>query len=128
MPAASWMETPACSRLTAHELYELVERAGLLTSELATNSVCHTKGPAAVRLHWRHHALRVSMWDPCPTLPAPVRAVRDDEPTGRGLLLLDVLADRWGGCAIGEGPWAPGGKTLWFELSLGGGTPPVLAA
>ncbi len=37
--------------LAAHGLDELTYRAELLASELATNSVRHTKGPAAVRLH-----------------------------------------------------------------------------
>lgn len=119
--------------LAAHELGELTERAELLTSELATNSVRHTTGPASVRLHWLNPALRVSVWDPCPELPAPCggtgRHGSLDADSGRGLRLLDVVADRWGGCAIGDGPWGPGGKTVWFELVLGGDPePPVLAA
>ncbi|MGW0559679.1 ATP-binding protein [Streptomyces sp. NPDC003016] len=32
---------------------------------------------------------------------------------GRGLLLVRLCADKWGGCPIGAGP---GGKLLWFEL------------
>ncbi|WP_413103416.1 hypothetical protein [Streptomyces sp. Inha503] len=54
-----------------------------------------------------------------------------DGPLRRGLFILDVLADRWGGCAIGEEPFGLGGKTLWFELSWGGPPPapvPALAA
>jgi anti-sigma regulatory factor (Ser/Thr protein kinase) len=112
--------------LDAHELGELLERAELLTSELATNSVRHTKGPAAVRLQWLHPKLRVSVWDPSPDLPTRCGSgvagpsAPPDADNGRGLLLLDVFADRWGGCSIGEGPWGPGGKTIWFELTLGG--------
>jgi anti-sigma regulatory factor (Ser/Thr protein kinase) len=36
--------------LDAHGLAPLVDRAELLASELATNSVRHTKGPASVLL------------------------------------------------------------------------------
>ncbi len=112
--------------LTAHDLVELSYRAELLTSELATNSVRHTKGPAAVRLHWLHPVLRVSDWDMSPDLPKPQRdgvSVYDED--GRGLAILELVADRWGGCAIGEGQYGPGGKTIWFELAIADGPPPL---
>ncbi|MCX5367797.1 ATP-binding protein [Streptomyces sp. NBC_00103] len=116
--------------LTAHGLAELVDRAVVLTSELATNSVRHTMGPAFVRLHWLNPVLRVSVWDMGPDLPSlpPPRAVPADAYSGRGLLILDLLADRWGGCGTGEGPYGPAGKTIWFELALPPGPPPALAA
>jgi hypothetical protein len=53
---------------------------------------------------------------------------RADSEDGRGLVILDLVADRWGGCAIGEGPYGPGGKTIWFELTLDGGPPPTASA
>ncbi|MFJ9032513.1 ATP-binding protein [Streptomyces sp. NPDC102274] len=106
--------------LAAHGLVELAYRAELLASELTTNSVRHTKGPASVRLHWTFPVLRVSVWDMSPDLPEPrhLRRPRRDADSGRGLVILDLVADRWGGCAIGEGPYGPGGKTIWFELAL----------
>lgn len=127
--------------LDAHGLLELTDRAELLTSELATNSVRYSKGPASVRLQWLHPVLRVSVWDMSPDLPPALPGslgVRPPWPEvdadgGRGLLILDAVADRWGGCAIGEGPYGRGGKTLWFELALstsppGGGPASALAA
>ncbi|WP_243740546.1 ATP-binding protein [Streptomyces sp. 8K308] len=116
--------------LTHHGLDELTDRAEVLTSELATNAVCHTTGPASVSLTWAHPTLRVSVWDACPTLPAmlPDAALPLDAVGGRGLFLLDRLADRWGGCAIGDGPWGPGGKTLWFKLLLGNAESAAAAA
>ncbi|MGW0980388.1 ATP-binding protein [Streptomyces xiamenensis] len=126
---------PRIARLTlrtvlhAHGLTELTDRAELLTSELACNAVCHTGGAASVQLHWRHPVLRVSVWDTSPALPdtpgTPRPAPPPDSHNGRGLLLLDALADHWGGCALEDGPWGPGGKTVWFELRL---TPPEPAA
>ncbi|MFF3503091.1 ATP-binding protein [Streptomyces sp. NPDC003247] len=117
---------PGIARLTlravlaAHGLAGLVDRAELLTSELATNSVRHTKGPAFVRLHWLDPVLRISVWDMSPDLPplAPPLAVPADADGGRGLLILDLLADRWGGCGTDDGPYRPAGKTVWFELAL----------
>ncbi|MER7101061.1 hypothetical protein ABT383_15485 [Streptomyces humidus] len=67
-----------------------------------------------------------------PDLPAPPPSPRPVADTcavgGRGLLILDLLADRWGGCGTGEGPYGPAGKTIWFELALPPGPPPALAA
>ncbi|MFK4212645.1 ATP-binding protein [Streptomyces sp. NPDC030920] len=105
--------------LGAHELTELCYRAELLTSELTTNSVRHAQGPAGVRLQWRHPVLRVSVWDLSPDLPKPYRpAVGPEAEAGRGMAILELVADRWGGCAIGEGELGSGGKTIWFELAL----------
>lgn len=118
--------------LALHELGELAERAELLASELATNSVRYTKGPASVRVEWLHPALRVSVWDPAPGLPVVCGGPRPGPPAdadhGRGLLLLDLLADRWGACPLGDSPWGPGGKTIWFELLVGDGQPQAVAA
>ncbi|MCX4734901.1 ATP-binding protein [Streptomyces sp. NBC_01363] len=106
--------------LGAHELAELSYRAELLTSELTTNSVRHTKGPAAVRLQWRHPVLRISVWDMSPDLPKPYAPpIAPHAEAGRGMAILELVADRWGGCAIGEGALGPGGKTVWFEFALG---------
>ncbi|MEU6388997.1 ATP-binding protein [Streptomyces sp. NPDC046939] len=108
--------------LDAHGLVQLSDRAELLMCELATNSVRHTKGPAFVRFQWLHPVLRVSAWDMSPDLPplpgSKPAPVAEEAVGGRGLLILDAVAERWGGCAMGEGPYGPGGKTLWFELSV----------
>ncbi|SFD15864.1 ATP-binding protein [Streptomyces aidingensis] len=106
--------------LLHHGLEQLSYRAALLTTELVTNSVRYTEGPASVRVTWRSPELRVSVWDTSPDLPPGCGGPRPlpsaDSETGRGLLLLDVYADRWGGCALGSTPWGSGGKTIWFEL------------
>ncbi|GAA2099737.1 hypothetical protein GCM10009801_71670 [Streptomyces albiaxialis] len=108
--------------LAAHGIGELAEKAALLMTELATNSVQHCKGSALVTLLWLCPVLRVSVWDRGPDLP-PFGTPVVPEPyadTGRGLLILDALADRWGGCGMEEGPRGPGGKTVWFELAAPG--------
>lgn len=119
--------------LTAHGLDELTDRAELLASELATNSVRHTKSPAAVQLQWRYPVLRVIVHDMSPDLPEPGPVPSDGADGGRGLLILDAVADRWGGCSVTASPYERLGlgKTIWFELSLDRGDgppPPALAA
>jgi anti-sigma regulatory factor (Ser/Thr protein kinase) len=108
--------------LAAHGLREMAGRAELLTSELATNAVRYADGPAGVRLTWLHPVLRISVWDTNPQIPAPLKPPPDLD-SGRGLLILEVFADRWGGCAMGEEVFGLGGKTIWFELTLGRGRP-----
>jgi hypothetical protein len=104
-----------------------------LASELATNSVRHTNSPAAVQLQWRYPVLRVIVHDMSPDLPELGPPPPRDADGGRGLLILDAVADRWGGCSVTASPYErPGlGKTIWFELSLDRGDgppPPALAA
>ncbi|MGA4839460.1 hypothetical protein [Streptomyces sp. G45] len=53
-----------------------------------------------------------------PALPGQSSPAGPHADGGRGLLILDTVADRWGGCMIGERPHGPCGKTLWFELAL----------
>jgi anti-sigma regulatory factor (Ser/Thr protein kinase) len=121
---------PAVARTTlkavlgAHGLGEFNDRAELLTSELTTNAVRYSFGPATMRLRWANPVLRVSVLDTCPVFPLPLAQDRPDAEGGRGLLILDLLADAWGGCSLGEALFGVGGKTIWFELVLGGGDPP----
>lgn len=85
--------------------------AVLLVSELVTNAILHGRGPLELRARPSGSALRVEVHDADPRTPPTLSA--DLEPTddgGRGLHLVDILADRWG--------WAESadGKVVWFEL------------
>jgi len=98
----------------------------LMTSELATNAICHSGTGFEMSL----------MADPADGF---IRVeVRDEgggevvrhvpgtyEGTGRGLQIVDQLADRWGWRPADDGP----GKSVWFELnthlSHGAGSPDV---
>ncbi|MFI9741391.1 SpoIIE family protein phosphatase [Streptomyces sp. NPDC052494] len=93
-------------------LPELADDAELLTGELLVNVLLHTEGGAVLTLE---------------VLPEPVRRVRlsvqdrssawprrrtpgEAATSGRGLLLLDALASRWGVEPRGEG------KAVWCEI------------
>jgi anti-sigma regulatory factor (Ser/Thr protein kinase) len=113
--------------LATHSLDELAERAEILTSELATNAVRYTTSPAIVSLTWLHPTLRVCVWDASPKLPTLAEPT-PEAVNGRGLWLLEALADRWGSRATDDGPWGPGGKTTWFELLLADKEPAAVSA
>ena len=92
---------------------ELLELVVLLTSELVTNAVVHGLGPVQLRLIDDGPRLRVEVSDGETTsLPLESRRPAPVEASGRGLLIVDRLADRWG-CRQRR---TPPGKVVWFEL------------
>ncbi|WP_221348437.1 ATP-binding protein [Streptomyces beigongshangae] len=113
--------------LTVHGLIGLTDVAELLAAELVSNAVCHTKGPAALRLRWRDEILRIGAWDGDPEPPRPAPSVSDlagagagagagaETESGRGLALVQACADVWG--------WHPlskdGGRSKYVWCDLG---------
>ncbi|MER7405084.1 ATP-binding protein [Streptomyces sp. NPDC000070] len=88
------------------------EDAVLLVSELVGNAVRHTGARVfGLRLDRRRGWIRVEVRDPSRGLPClmPVQAM---DISGRGLFLVDKLADRWGVDLL------PRGKTTWFEMRV----------
>jgi anti-sigma regulatory factor (Ser/Thr protein kinase) len=85
----------------------VVPTVELLVSELVTNAVMHTTGPISIRLLLQTD-IRCEVIDSSRTLPVRAEADLLDE-QGRGLLLVDELARRWGTQT------RPGGKLVWFE-------------
>ncbi|MET9293994.1 ATP-binding protein [Streptomyces sp. NPDC003077] len=112
--------TTARTILQHYRMAELVDRAELLTSELATNAYRHTQGPAVVRFAWRNDVLRITVWDSSTRLPLMPCADQWDE-RGRGLFLVTHCADRWGSRPLG-GSLRARGKVVWCELD-GGAAP-----
>ncbi|MGW7412400.1 ATP-binding protein [Streptomyces sp. NPDC054863] len=89
--------------------------AELLTSELVTNALIHTESDAELHATLAASKLRVEVHDHLSRLPEPRPAGRDESTHGRGLLLVQSLADAWGVRMQGHGP----GKVVWFELDGG---------
>ncbi|MFC8239348.1 ATP-binding protein [Streptomyces chartreusis] len=99
----------------------LADRAALIVTELIANASRHTPCSEIRLTVARPDAtrLRVGVVDREPArLPILSQAADDDE-SGRGLLLVDAVADRWGYDLHGSGrrPW---GKEVWAELRAGG--------
>lgn len=90
-----------------------VGTVALLATEAMTNAVRHGPpgGPVDVEVERADGVVRVAVTDRSPALPV----VLDVEPTalgGRGVMLIDRLAHRWG-----VDP-EPDGKTVWFEVAV----------
>jgi anti-sigma regulatory factor (Ser/Thr protein kinase) len=86
----------------------------ILVSELFTNGVKHG-GPGdriRLELELRSDCVHVEIGDRGRGFePAPVTMPGEDATSGRGLALVDRLAERWGVARNGE-------SHVWFELPL----------
>jgi hypothetical protein len=88
----------------------------LCVSELLTNVIVHLGEGTPVRVRLARTddgRTRLEVTDPDPYSWLILRRATSDDETGRGLLLLDAVAVRWGVVQ------APGGKTVWCELREG---------
>ncbi|MEV0782653.1 ATP-binding protein [Streptomyces sp. NPDC050423] len=97
----------------------LAETLILLISELVTNAVVHTGCPAVLRMLFgstgapgNAGTVRVEVAD-ASCRPPQQRHAEGEDTGGRGLELVDGLADRWG--------WQPegAGKRIWCEVDRG---------
>ncbi len=92
---------------------DMVDLVELLTSELATNAVLHGGGDTvSIIVVWDEPKLRVEVRDQSPLAPQARTSFSAEAATGRGMLLVSELADKWG---TTEHPGD--GKTVWFELA-----------
>ncbi|MFE7654069.1 ATP-binding protein [Streptomyces bottropensis] len=96
--------------------YGALDTAEHLVAELATNAATHGRLPGRdfrLVLRTRDNTLRIEVTDtpgddlPCRRPPAPAAE------SGRGLLLVEALANRWG-----TEPGPVPRKTVWAELDL----------
>ena len=67
----------------------------LLVSELVSNVVLHAHTPLEIAVRTRGTHLRVTVTDESPVIPA-MKQYAPDAVTGRGLMMIDSAADRWG--------------------------------
>jgi anti-sigma regulatory factor (Ser/Thr protein kinase) len=93
-------------------LAELADDASVVLSELTTNAVVHASGGVVeIWLSADSHRLAVAVGDPCREMPVRADALSADELGGRGLLLVDALAEHWGAYRV------PLGKIVWAILA-----------
>jgi GAF domain-containing protein/anti-sigma regulatory factor (Ser/Thr protein kinase) len=86
-----------------------VETVALITSELVTNAVRHAAPPVRLRLRAAPGAVYVEVFDDAHHSPQVLHGDLDDE-SGRGMVLVDAVAHRWGSRASGRG------KVVWAEV------------
>ncbi len=95
--------------LLVWQLEELIDPVLLLTSEVVSNALLHAGTPLTVAIVLDGAGVRVEVRDGSPV--QPVRRRRSaTATTGRGVQLLDTLADDWGSRVADEG------KLVWFRV------------
>ncbi|MFE9650927.1 ATP-binding protein [Streptomyces sp. NPDC006365] len=96
----------------------VTERAEQIIAELAANAALHGRVQGrdfrlTLTLDEATGVVRIEATDTRgEELPVLTPEPRPDEESGRGLLLVAALADRWG-----TEPYPPGGKIVWAEVS-----------
>ncbi|MFI1108193.1 ATP-binding protein [Streptomyces physcomitrii] len=101
-----------CNTLTSWGVGELAEQAAVIVSELVANTVQHARRES-IRVTVEHTApgtVRIATADFSRRLPVPRLPGEDDE-GGRGLALVEAMAQRWG---VEERRW---GKIVWAEVT-----------
>ncbi|GAA4994598.1 hypothetical protein GCM10025734_24670 [Kitasatospora paranensis] len=89
---------------------ELADTAELLASELVTNALVHTaKGAVFEAVLTPARRLRIEVHDGTARMPGR-RAPADHATSGRGLLLVEALADDWG-CSCAGTARSPGSSS-----------------
>ncbi|WP_432994577.1 ATP-binding protein [Dactylosporangium sp. CA-233914] len=91
----------------------LRDNVELLVSELTANALLHAGGVEYIDLYCTGSVLRICVHDQVSTPAVARHAPPDEAEHGRGLLLVDALAARWG---VEEHPGA--GKDVWLELPI----------
>jgi anti-anti-sigma regulatory factor len=99
--------TEACGRW---ELADLAGSACIVVTEMVNNVVAHAQTPMAVLLARHADAMSVAVRDQSATIPMFTGPVAPTSHGGRGLLLIDSVADRWGSLKLDAG------KVVWALL------------
>jgi anti-sigma regulatory factor (Ser/Thr protein kinase) len=101
--------------LRGHVVGRSLETLSLLVSELVTNAVMHTDTDVTVSIDADPECVTVAVRDGDPDSAGaviPQRSRRPSDATGRGLQIVDALADQWGVDVL------PGAKSVWFEVRV----------
>ncbi len=95
------------------DLPDVVETAALLASETVTNAVRHAGSAPTVTIAVSDGVVEVGVTDRDGARSPHLSWAEDPMATsGRGLAIVDALADEWGTARLGDG------KQVWFRLSV----------
>jgi anti-sigma regulatory factor (Ser/Thr protein kinase) len=97
-----------------HLTADAIDDIELLVSELVTNVVLHARSTARVTVEHFGDRVRVTVADGS-SMPPRLRDYGPEAVTGRGVFLVDRLAQDWG-VDIAEGD--DDGKRVWFECPV----------
>lgn len=89
---------------------ELTEPACIAVTELVNNVVAHAGTPMTLRLAPADGTLHLAVRDHCPRRPRYAGPAPLTSTGGRGLVLIDTVARRWGSTPL------PDGKVIWCVL------------
>lgn len=101
--------------LRSWDLDKVAQRAELPTAELVANALLHSAEEIAVVVRAEPGSVLVEVHD-CSPAPPTLRRRGTEADSGRGLLLVDALVDRWG--YDDDSRLA---KRVWFEMAQGAG-------
>jgi anti-sigma regulatory factor (Ser/Thr protein kinase) len=118
LPLACGREASPCARghvgafLEAHDINSEVRQVALLiVSELVTNAVVHAAEPISLDVAIHDDTLRLEVCDGDDRAGAvAVRSAHGGDTNGRGLAIVESLAQRWGVRSH------RGGKSVWAEM------------
>ena len=96
--------------LTHWRELDLVTDATLVASELATNAVLHASSPFRVSVDRSVGVICIAIQDSTSD-PAEAQDAGHHDGSGRGMVIVEALARRWGSDSL------PTGKVVWAELT-----------
>ncbi|MGJ7439847.1 ATP-binding protein [Aquipuribacter sp. MA13-6] len=96
-------------RMSGYGLEPLCDAVELLTAEVVTNALLHAGTQLSLHVRRQGSGVHVEVMDGS-SVPPHRQHFSRTATTGRGIGLLDDLADEWG--------WRPekAGKTVWFRV------------
>ena len=97
---------------------DVLEAVELMVSELATNCIRHEGAAFRLAVTRADGEIRVEVTDAGSGTPT-MRTPRPEEPSGRGLRIVEMLSERWG-----VQPEDPSGKTVWFAMAASSAAAP----
>jgi hypothetical protein len=109
------VQSPRRARLFTAETLEdwgfarFIDDASLIVTELGTNAITHGREGFTVTINSHHGVVRIEVQDRTTTLPTRLPGTAGAV-SGRGLVLVDAVAKRWGAAPTETG------KIVWAEL------------